>query len=329
MTGATMLSSGTAALDEPAIEVEIVEKTQASSDIVTLVVRAPSGDELPAWSEGAHIDLVLPNGMSRQYSLCGAVDDRTTYRIGILRDPASRGGSAFVHDELSVGDRVVVRGPRNHFQLVPSPKYVFIAGGIGVTPLIPMALEAQRAGAEFQFVYCARNRGAMAFLGELEDRLGERLIVNADDEMGLFDLDGYFREPRLGTLVFACGPAPFLDATVRATNGWPSGSIHFERFEPLQFDQTTNVEFTVELAQSGKVLDVPADASLLSVLTDNGVRVLSSCTEGTCGTCEVAVLGGGPIDHRDAVLSDEEQVSGEMMMVCVSRCAGGRLLLDL
>ncbi|MEV8517211.1 PDR/VanB family oxidoreductase [Dactylosporangium sp. NPDC051484] len=328
MTGVALMSNDIA-VEESTVELEVAEKHLAAPDIVTLTLRATSGEDLPAWTEGAHVDLVLPNGMTRQYSLCSPVDDLSTYRVGVLRDPASRGGSAYIHDALNVGERLTMRGPRNHFEFLPSQHYVFIAGGIGVTPLIPMAIAAQRAGADFEFIYCARSRSAMAFLTELQDQFGDRLIVNADDESGLFNLHGYFNETQESTLVLACGPAPFLDATVRATKNWPSGTVRFERFEPLEVDDSTNVAFEVELIRSGKVLEVPKEKSVLSVLKDNGVRVLSSCTEGTCGSCEVAVLGGDPIDHRDAVLSAEEQASGEMMMVCVSRCEGGRLILDL
>jgi ferredoxin-NADP reductase len=329
MSGVAVMTHESVVLEEPTIEVEVAEKVRLSEDIVSLTLRLASGGELPSWLPGAHIDLVLPGGITRQYSLCGSVDDRTYYRVAVLRDPASRGGSTYVHDSLEPGDTITIRGPRNHFKFENGTHYVFAAGGIGVTPLIPMAVEAQRRGADFQFVYCARSRESMGFLRELQDHFGDKLIVNADDESGLFDLAGFFREPKTDTRVFACGPAPFLDATMQATNDWPMGTVRFERFEPLDLDDSTNVAFEVELAKSGKVLEVPADRSLLSVLTDNSVRVLSSCTEGTCGTCEVGVLGGAPIDHRDAVLSDVEQASGEMMMVCVSRCKGGRLLLDL
>jgi ferredoxin len=168
----------------------------------------------------------------------------------------------------------------------------------------------------------------MGFLPELQERFGDHLVVNADDESGLFDLQGYFRDVQDDTMVYACGPTPFLDAITAATEHWPSGTVRFERFYPLDLADIVNTDFEIELARSSKVLAVPADRTILSVLKDAGIPVLSSCTEGTCGTCEVAVLGG-QIDHRDAVLSPEEQESGEMMMVCVSRCAGDRLILDL
>jgi len=329
MPGVALMADDTMSTEEPTIELAVGQKVQLSPEIVTLTLTSSAGVELPVWTPGAHIDVVLPGGLTRQYSLCGPVEDRTTYRIGVLRDPVSRGGSTYIHDAVAVGDRLRVRGPRNHFELEPAKRYVFAAGGIGVTPLIPMATEALRAGAELEFIYCARDRRAMAFLDELQERFGARLVVNADDESGMFDLASYFKEPQVGTMVYACGPGAFLDATTAATVGWPSGSVRFERFEPLEFDESDNVAFEVELSRSGRILSVPPERSILSMLSDAGVRVLSSCTEGTCGTCEVAVLGGDEIDHRDAVLSPEEQESGEMMMVCVSRCRGGRLLLDL
>jgi len=328
MAGVAVMAPTTMSSDEMLAELMVTEKYFLSEDVVSVTLASPDGAELPEWAPGSHIDLVLPGGITRQYSLCGSVDDRSVYRIGVLRDPMSRGGSSFVHDDLTVGSNYAVSAPRNHFDLVPAKRYLFLAGGIGVTPLIPMAVEAQRAGAEFTFVYCARSRAAMAFLPELEDKFNDQLVANADDECGLFDLTGQLSEPQDDTLVYACGPGPFLNATTSAASAWPQGSVHFERFEPIEFDASTNVPFEVELAHSGRVLDVPADRSVLSVLTEAGVRVLSSCTEGTCGTCEVGVLDGAVI-HRDAVLSPEEQESGEMMMVCVSRCAGGRLTLDL
>lgn len=316
-------------LEEPTFELVVTARTSMSRDIVSLTLSSPSTDALPIGEPGSHIDLLLPDGLVRQYSLCGPVEDRTSYRIGVLRDPASRGGSRYVHESLHPGDTVVVRGPRNHVPLVPSPRYLFAAGGIGVTPLLPMASEALRKGAEIVFLYCARSREAMGYLSELQQLLGERLIVHADEESGIFDLQAFFAQPQAETEVYACGPAPFLDATLLATQAWRAGTVHVERFAPLVFDEAENVPFDVELTRSGQVLHVPADQSILEVLTAAGARVLSSCTEGTCGTCEVGVVGGGPLQHRDAVLSDEERDSGEMMMVCVSRCSGARLLLDL
>jgi ferredoxin-NADP reductase len=318
----------TAAATEETFRVEVAEKTALSPGIVSLTLRQSANEDMPAWEPGAHIDLVLPNGLVRQYSLCGSVEDWRSWRLGVLREPVSRGGSTYIHDTLRVGDPLEVRGPRNHFALLPSPRYVFVAGGIGVTPLIPMAEQAERQGAAWVMIYCGRSREAMGYLDELQRRFGAHLIVNADDESGLFDVAGYFGTPRDDTLVYACGPTPLLDAISSATNAWPSGSVRFERFTPIKSDDSANVAFDVELARSGRTFTVPPDRSILEVLRGASVRVLSSCTEGTCGTCEVAVLRG-TIDHRDSVLTPEEQETNEMMMVCVSRSRGERLVLDL
>lgn len=318
----------TEALEDSIITVDVMEKADLSADIVSLTLRPSGGGELPEWEPGAHVDLLLANGQARQYSLCGDPRDRTSWRIAVLRDPASRGGSAYVHDSLHKGHRLQIRGPRNHFPLVAAPRYVFVAGGIGVTPLIPMAQAAADAGADWTLIYCARSRAAMGFLSELEDRFGDHLVVNADDESGLFDLPGYFSDVQADTSVYACGPAPFLDATEAATAAWPTGAVRFERFTGLDIDEDSNVPFEVELSRSGRVLEVAKDRSVLETVKEAGVMILSSCTEGTCGTCETAVISG-EIDHRDTVLSDEERESGEMMMVCVSRSCGGRLVLDL
>jgi len=311
------------------LTVRVAEKRRISRDTVALVLSSLDGAGLPSWTPGAHIDLVLPNGRTPQYSLCSSPRHDATWRVAVLRQPEGAGGSMYVHDELDVGDELLVRGPRNHFELAPSPRYAFVAGGIGVTPLVPMVEEAERSGANWTLVYCARSREALPFLVELQERYGNRVHANADDEVGLFDLATHFREIAPQTLVYACGPKPFLDATLSATAHWPADTVHFERFTPSEELSKPNEPFEVELALSGQVLQVPEDRSVLEVLREQGVPVLSSCSEGTCGTCEVTVLGG-VVDHRDTVLDADERESGEMMMVCVSRAAAGeRLVLDL
>lgn len=315
-------------LSEPTFDVVISAVESPTPHIKVLSLRSAVGEKLPAWTPGAHIDLLLPNGMVRQYSLCGPVSDRDTWRIGVLRDPSSRGGSEFVHNSLDVGDVVVIRGPRNNFPLSQSDNYIFVAGGIGVTPLIAMAREAESRGATWEFIYCGRNREAMAFVDELEADFGSRVRIHTDAEMGFFDFTREFAEARASTAIYACGPAPFLNVITAAAEKWPSGSVQFERFAPIVIEGAVDTEFEVELARTSQTLTVPADKSVLQVLRDGGIPILSSCGEGTCGTCEVAVLAG-EIDHRDSVLSDDEQASGEMMMVCVSRCRSRLLVLDL
>ncbi|WP_410632208.1 PDR/VanB family oxidoreductase [Amycolatopsis sp. cmx-4-83] len=290
-------------------------KETVADDVVRLTVRAPDGGPLPSWEPGAHVDLELPGGV-RQYSLCGRPEDTSAYQVAVLREPAGRGGSAYVHDELAPGHRVRVSEPRNHFPLVPAERYLFVAGGIGITPILPML---ERAG-DWQLVYGGRTRSSMAFTDELA-RYGDRVTIRPQDEDGLLDLAGLPVEP--GTAVYCCGPAPLLTAVERLG----LENLHVERFtaEP---DDGPRTAFEVELAGSGRVLAVPADRSILDVVEEAGVTVLSSCREGTCGTCETGVLGGTP-EHRDAVLTDAEREESEVMMLCVSRARSPRLVLDL
>lgn len=227
-----------------------------------------------------------------------------------------------------MGDRLATRGPRNNFPLLPADRYLFLAGGIGVTPLVGMVGDAERRGVEWSMLYCGRTRTAMAMADELATRWASRVDVHADDERGLPDLAALLARPQPGTAVYACGPAPFLDAVAAATTEWPPRSLHVERFAPVDDTAAPGVAFEVELRTSGRVLTVPAGRSALEVIQEAGVQVLSSCAEGTCGTCETVVLEG-EVDHRDSVLSPEEQAASETIMICVSRARGSRLVLDL
>jgi ferredoxin-NADP reductase len=308
----------------------VVEAADAVADgVVALTLADPDGDTLPPWTPGAHVDLLLAPDLVRQYSLCGSPSDSRTIRVGVLREPHSRGGSAFVHDQLSVGSRVRVRGPRNHFPLVASQRYLFVAGGIGITPLLPMMAEATAAGAQWSLLYGGRSRASMAFTDELA-RYSDRVTLAPQDEVGLLDLDAALGTPQPDTLVYCCGPEPLLAAVEQRCAGWPAGSLHLERFAAKPGASTSGDDhaFEVELAQTGVTLAVPADRSIFEVVQEAGVSVIGSCLEGICGTCETFVLEGEP-EHRDSVLSDEEHAAGETMMICVSRCRGARLVLDL
>ncbi|NUS26709.1 MAG: oxidoreductase [Streptomyces sp.] len=303
----------------------LVERAEFAADgVLALSLRHPLGEPLPAWEPGAHIDVVLGPGLERQYSLCGDPADRTAWRIAVLREPDGRGGSAHVHEQLGQGDKVRVRGPRNHFTLRPAARYRFVAGGIGITPILPMLAAAEAAGAEWSLLYGGRTRQSMAFTEELS-RYGDRVTVAPQDETGLLDLPSVLDSVPEGTLVYCCGPGPLLDAVAARC---PTGCLHMERFTPKEQQGGENTEFEVELARSGATVTVAADVSVLDAVRAAGVEVLFSCTEGTCGTCETDVLDGTP-DHRDSVLTDEEQEAGETMMICVSRCRGRRLVLDL
>ncbi|MEV6177431.1 PDR/VanB family oxidoreductase [Streptomyces sp. NPDC052015] len=304
----------------------VVDRMQSAADGVrTLTLRHPLGDPLPAWEPGAHIDVVLVPDLERQYSLCGDPADRGAWRIAVLREPAGRGGSAQVHEQLGPGDKVRVRGPRNHFALRPAPRYRFVAGGIGITPILPMLAAAEAAGAEWSLLYGGRTRGSMAFTEELA-AYGDRVTLAPQDETGLLDLGSVLDALPEGTLVYCCGPGPLLDAVEARC---PSGVLHMERFQPRERQPDgPDGAFEVELARSGRTLTVAPGVSVLDAVRAAGVEVLFSCTEGTCGTCETDVLQGTP-DHRDSVLTPQEREAGETMMICVSRCRGGRLVLDL
>jgi ferredoxin-NADP reductase len=308
--------------------VRVEGKEEVADGVVALTLRPPAGGPLPAWSPGAHVDLILDGVPTRQYSLCGDPADHHAWRLGILRDESGGGGSRFVHDRLRAGDTVRVRGPRNNFELLDSPRYLFIAGGIGITPVLPMIAAASAAGAGWRLLYGGRRRASMAFLPELA-RYGDRVMVSPQDETGLLDLDTWLGTPQPGTLVYCCGPEPLLAAVEERCRAWPPRTLRVERFSARPLTAPVRAEaFDVELARSELRLTVPPDRSILDVVEEAGVGVLSSCAEGTCGTCETAVLSGLP-DHRDSVLTEEEREAGGCMMICVSRSCTPRLVLDL
>ncbi|TQS41205.1 oxidoreductase [Cryptosporangium phraense] len=300
-----------------------VERRETAADgVVLLELVDPDGRALPAWDPGAHIDLVL-GPYVRQYSLCGDPADRARWRIAILRDADGRGGSAFAHDRLAAGDVVAVSGPRNHFRLDPSPRYLFVAGGIGITPIVPMVAAATAAGADWELHYGGRSRASMAFSHRLAADYGDRVRVHPQDETGLLDLDRILGGSRSGTLVYCCGPEPLLQAVEQRCL---AGELRVERFSAQPRDEGT--AFEVVLRRSGLTLTVPPGRSILDVVEAAGVPVLSSCREGTCGTCETAVLDG-TVDHRDTLLTADEQAANDTMFVCVSRAASSPLILDL
>ncbi|MBU2697902.1 PDR/VanB family oxidoreductase [Pimelobacter sp. 30-1] len=310
-------------------DLTVVAAVEAAADVMTLTLAAADGSALPPWTPGAHIDLVLGDDLVRQYSLCGSPADSTTWRIGVLRAPDSRGGSKAVHAELSAGTTVRVRGPRNHFPMVASPRYLFVAGGIGITPMLPMIAEAEASGADWRLVYGGRSRASMAFTDELAP-YGDKVTLLPQDEAGLPDLDALLGVPAPDTLVYTCGPTGLLDAVeARCGASWPAGSLHLERFAAkAAVSEGEDEAFELVLQRSGLTLEVPADRSVFEVCRAAGVSVVGSCLEGVCGTCETEVVDGD-VDHRDSILNEEEKESNEFMMICVSRCRSGRLTLDL
>jgi ferredoxin-NADP reductase len=293
-----------------------------AEDVVTLTLAAPDGAPLPAWQPGCHLDLHLESGRRRQYSLCGDPGDRRTYRIAVRRITTEGGGSREVHDTLLEGSPVAVRGPRNAFPFVLGEHTLFLAGGIGITPILPMIREAARRGADWTFVYTGRSRESMPFLAELSTMDSGQVYVLPRNESGPAELLGYARP---GGTVYVCGPRRMLDGVRDGFAGSVAKALHYERFTPAPI--VDGKPFEVELAGSGTVLQVPADRSALDVVTDIRPEVAYSCRQGFCGTCKVRVLTGTP-DHRDRRLTDEQRASGEML-ICVSRAEAGRLVLDL
>jgi ferredoxin-NADP reductase len=311
-------------LAEPELDVLLARKEIIAAGVVRLTLRRPGGEPLPAWQPGAHVDVLLPGGLVRQYSLCGDPADRSVMHVAVLNEPESRGGSRYVHEQFADGDPIRIRGPRNNFPLVAAPRYRFIAGGIGITPLVPMLAAAHDRGVDWQLLYGGRTRASMAFAEQLHDRYGDRVIIRPQDETGLLDLRAFLAGAQPDTSVYCCGPEPLLAAVQQL---WPSEHLHIERFTPVA-DTGPRAAFDVELTQSGRTLQVQADKSILETIEEAGIAVLSSCREGTCGTCEAVVLDGTP-DHRDSLLTDEERAACDTMMICVSRSQGPRLVLDL
>jgi ferredoxin-NADP reductase len=317
---------------EVEVDVEVRRREAVSDGVVTLTLADPNGADLPEWGPGAHIDLLMTPSLVRQYSLCGDTANRAEWQVGVLLDPNSRGGSQFVHDKLHEGATVRARGPRNHFPLLGSPRYQFIAGGIGITPILPMIEAAEAAGADWRLLYGGRTRSSMAFIDELE-RYGDGVTICPRDEQNGFrmNLDSVLSTPGQNMLVYCCGPEGLLSAVEDACKTWPEDSLHVERFSAKALEEPSPEaleSFEVECQRSGLTLTVPPDKSIYQVCEDAGVDVLGSCMEGVCGTCECDVLEGEP-DHQDSVLNDAEKARNDVMMICVSRSRSERLVLDL
>lgn len=322
------MSSTTTALQMSEFEASLVVDAtdRVADDVVLLTLRSASGERLPAWTPGAHIDLILPGDVVRQYSLCGSPADADRYQVAVLDVADGRGGSRAAH-RLGEGDEVRVRGPRNHFPLVTSPRYVFVAGGIGITPIVPMIEEADAAGADWVLHYGGRTTQSMAFC-DLLAKYGDRVRLVPQDQAGLLDLDAALGTPAPGTLVYCCGPEPLLQAVEQRCQSWPSNALHLERFTPkerAEGDQDT--AFEIVLQRSGLTLTVEPGVTVFDTMRAAGVSVLGSCLEGICGTCEQGVLEG-EVDHRDSLLDEDEQAENDCMMVCVSRARSPRLVLD-
>ncbi|MFF0487533.1 PDR/VanB family oxidoreductase [Nocardia sp. NPDC004068] len=296
-------------------DVVVETVTREAVDVVSLTVRAADGGTLPSWRPGAHLDVFLPSGRQRQYSLCGDPRDRYRYRIAVRRIANGDGGSLEIHDRLRAGSALRIRGPRNAFTLVEAPSYLFLAGGIGITAILPMV---RAAGARGRLVYTGRSRETMPFLDELPSA-----EVRPDDECGVPDVAAILAAAKPGAAVYVCGPPPMLAAARRHLFELnPTGSLHTERFSPAPVVDGRAFELT--LARTGRRIRVGAEETALAALRRELPDVDYSCRQGFCGTCRVRVLSGA-VDHRDHAGIDRD----EQMLVCVSRAAGDHLVLDL
>jgi ferredoxin-NADP reductase len=313
------------ATDEP-LRLRLHRITYAAAGINLYEFRSPDGAQLPPFGAGAHVDLHLPNGLTRQYSLCNPQDERGRYVVGVKKDANSRGGSRCVHDQLRVGMILPVGAPRNNFPLHEEAGHsVLLAGGIGITPIACMVARLREQGLSWELHYSARRRDEAAFLQQLG---AQHVHLHIDEENGgaLMDVEAIVRRADANAHLYCCGPAPMLDAFESAASGRPPGQVHLERFSPAKV--AGGGAFFVELAQSGRRIFVDADESIADALRAQGIEVQTSCEQGICGTCETRVLAGRP-DHRDELLSDGEKAANEVMMICCSRSKDEVLVLDL
>jgi ferredoxin-NADP reductase len=315
---------------EVALDLRVVATEEIADDVVKLSLERRDRGSLPDWTPGSHVDLQLGTELVRQYSLCGEAGQSELWQVAVLREPESRGGSTFAHDSLTVGDDVAVRGPRNQFALVEgADEYIFIAGGIGITPLLSMIDRVDAWGKKWTLHYSGRRRSTMAFVDGLRKRYGDKVQVYSTAESERIDLERVLGDPQSASLVYCCGPERLIAAVESEMTSWPAQALHVERFSPRTLEPPLrDTAFEVELSRSRLVLTVPPEKSILQVVQAAGVQVLSSCTEGTCGTCETNIVSGVP-EHRDSILTDAERADSPSMFICVSRACSSRLILEL
>lgn len=310
----------------------IVRKRELQGDsVVVLDLALPDGRPLPAFEAGAHVDIHVAPGLVRQYSLCGDPGNATVYRLGVLKDPGSRGGSTGVHEVLVEGRQVAISAPRNHFPLAPeASRSILIGGGIGVTPMIAMAYTLNARMQPFELHYCARSRSSSAFLDELAIMdFADRVSTYFDDEEApRLDLKGVLGHGQAGVHVYTCGPAGFMDWVIAQAKeqGYADEHIHREYFQ-IEVDASGH-SFEVVAARSGKSVQVAEGQSILEALADVGIKIDMSCEQGVCGTCLCTVLEGEP-DHRDVYLTDDEKADNDQILVCCSRARSKKLVLDI
>ncbi len=317
------------------LDVRVARKTREARDVCAFELRPVDGALLPAFSAGSHIDVHLPGGLTRQYSLCNAPAERHRYLIGVLREPASRGGSQAMHELVREGDTLRIGAPRNHFALAADAQdSLLLAGGIGITPILSMAEHLAAAGGAFSLHYCVRSADRAAFADRLRDGgFGARAHVHCDDGDAAqrLDLARLLEAPRPGRHVYVCGPRGFIDAVQAraAERGWPPERVHREFFgAPEVAPGVVEASFEVRLARSGRTVVVPKDVSVVKALAAAGIAVPFSCEQGVCGTCLTRVVEGVP-EHRDSYLTPEEQACNDQFTPCCSRSKTPVLVLDL
>ena len=318
----------------PLLKVHVQRKHTEAVDICTLELVSAEGDLLPAFSAGSHIDVYLPGGVVRQYSLCNPAGETHSYQISVLKDPTSRGGSQAIHEQVHVDDILTISAPKNHFALAHEARHsVLLAGGIGITPILCMAERLSTAGESFEMHYCTRSRERTAFLERLRNgTFASRVAFYFDDEGAAqkLDLNAVFANANEGVHLYVCGPKGFMDAALGAAraNGWPEDRLHYEFFsaEPVKLESDGG--FKVQLASSGRTVNVAKEQTVVEALEQAGVSVMTSCGQGTCGTCLTRVLEGEP-DHRDCYLSPEEHARNDQFLPCCSRAKSPVLVLDL
>ena len=314
------------------LTVKVAKKTREADDVYSFELVSADGQALPPFSAGAHIDVHIQPGLIRQYSLCNAPSEAHRYLIAVLREPASRGGSIAIHDQVREGDALPISAPRNHFELVPATRSLLFAGGIGVTPILCMAERLAHIDADFQMHYCARAPERAAFVERIKaDKFGARVQLHFDSAPeSKLDLAAALGAPAPGVHLYVCGPGGFIDFVINGAKalGWPTEQLHLEYFAGAVQDTSNDASFQVKIASSGKLLTVGAEESIISVLAANGIEVPVSCEQGVCGTCVTRVLDGVP-DHRDMYFTDAEKSKNDQFTPCCSRSCTKLLVLDL
>ncbi len=316
------------------ITVRVVRKQVEADGICSFELADVAGEPLPAFAAGSHVDVHLPGGLTRQYSLCNDPAESHRYLIAVLREPASRGGSAVMHDAVHEGSTLAISPPKNHFALAHDASFhLLMAGGIGVTPILCMVERLAAVGASFQMHYAARTRARQAFADRIGgSRFADRVRFHLDegDAAQQLDISRVLAAQPAGTHLYVCGPRGFMDAVIAAARaaGWADGRIHFEFFSADVAPRVGDGTFEVQLASSGRVIAVKPEQSVVAALAAAGVVIPTSCEQGVCGTCLTRLIDGQP-DHRDSYLTPEEQAAGDQFLPCCSRAKTARLVLDL